>query len=300
MEKIPVLVLFIITLLANPVAGITRTYFSKNVSQTVAGYHLFNAVSSLVCGVTLLLLSGGDFRLSSYTLLMAVLFGLVTAAQQVITSAALSIGPWSYTSVIVSMSTVITALSGALFFNEIIRTTQIIGILLMMGCLILSVKKEEGDQKKKTMRWFALCMLACAFCGGVGIMQKVHQSSAHREELTMFLVIAFLCSFVFSTCSIFVQRWGKNGKKEPFIEKKISATLLVVLFVAGGVGTALINQINLYLSGVVDSAIFFPIVNGGGLIMITILSLVFFKERLTKLQWVGMALGAAATLLLCL
>jgi multidrug transporter EmrE-like cation transporter len=51
---------------------------------------------------------------------------------------------------------------------------------------------------------------------------------------------------------------------------------------------------------VVDSAIFFPIVNGGGLIMITILSLVFFKERLTKLQWVGMALGAAATLLLCL
>ena len=300
MEKIPVLVLFIITLLANPVAGITRTYFSKNVSQTVAGYHLFNAVSSLVCGVTLMLLSGGDFRMSGYTLLMAVLFGLITAAQQVITSAALSVGPWSYTSVIVSMSTVITALSGALFFNESIRVTQIIGIVMMLGCLIFSVKKEEGDQKKKTLRWFALCMLACLFCGGVGIMQKIHQSSDHRGELTMFLVIAFICSFVFSTGSIIVQRYGKNGKREPFIEKKISTVLLAVLFIAGGIGTALINQINLYLSGVVDSAIFFPIVNGGGLIMITVLSLVFFKERLTKRQWMGMALGAAATLLLCL
>ena len=170
----------------------------------------------------------------------------------------------------------------------------------MIGCLILSVKKEDGDQKKKTLRWFALCLLACAFCGGVGIMQKVHQSSAHREELTMFLVIAFICSFVFSTGSIAVQRWGKNGKREPFIEKKTGAILLAVLFVAGGVGTALINQINLYLSGVVDSAIFFPVVNGGGLIMTTVLSLVFFKERLTKCQWAGMALGAAATLLLCL
>lgn len=300
MEKIPVLVLFIITLAANPVAGITRTYFSKNVSQTVVGYHLFNAVSSLVCGIMLMLLSGGDFRLSGYTLLMAVLFGLITAAQQLITSAALSVGPWSYTSVIVSMSTVITALSGALFFDETIRLTQIFGIILMMGCLILSVKKEEGEQKKKTMRWFVLCLLACAFCGGVGIMQKVHQSSAHRDELTMFLVIAFLCSFVFSSGSIVAQRWGKSDTKEPFIEKKTSALMLAVLFVAGGVGTALINQINLYLSGVVDSAIFFPIVNGGGLIMITVLSLVFFKERLTKRQWVGMALGVAATLLLCL
>ena len=231
---------------------------------------------------------------------MALLFGLITAAQQVITSAALSVGPWSYTSVIVSMSTVITALSGAMFFDETIRVTQIFGIALMMGCLVLSVKKEEGEQKKKTMRWFALCLLACAFCGGVGIMQKVHQSSSHREELTMFLVVAFICSFIFSAGSILVQRFGKNGKKEPFIEKKASVTLLVVLFVAGGIGTALINQINLYLSGVVDSAIFFPIVNGGGLVMITILSLVFFKERLTIRQWAGMALGAAATLLLCL
>ena len=300
MEKIPVLVLFIITLLANPVAGITRTYFSKNVSQTVAGYHLFNAVSSLVCGVTLLLLSGGDLQMSVYTLLMAVLFGLITAAQQLITSAALSVGPWSYTTVIISMSTVITALSGALFFNESIRVTQIFGIVLMLGCLILSVKKEEGEQKKKTMRWFALCLLACLLCGGVGIMQKIHQSSAYRGELTMFLVIAFICSFAFSTGGIAVRCWGKNGKKEPFVEKKTSAALLAVLFIAGGIGTALINQINLYLSGVVDSAIFFPVVNGGGLVMITVLSLVFFKEQLTKRQWAGMALGVAATLLLCL
>ena len=116
----------------------------------------------------------------------------------------------------------------------------------------------------------------------------------------MFLVIAFICSFVFSAGSIVVQRFGRNGKKEPFFEKQAGAGPLAVLFIAGGVGIALINQINLYLSGVVDSAVFFPIVNGGALIMTTILSLVVFKERLTVRQWVGMALGIAATLLLCI
>ena len=300
MDKIPVLVLFVVTLAANPVVGLTRTYFSKNISTTMAGYHLFNAATSLACGLTLLALSGGDLRLSGYTVLMAVLFGMITAAQQVLTSAALSVGPWSYTTVIISMSTVLTALSGALFFHESIRVTQFFGIVLMMGCLVLSVKKEEGEQKKKSMRWIALCLLTCLFSGGVGIMQKIHQSSSHREELTMFLVIAFICSFVFSSGSIIVQRCGKGGKHEPFFEKKAGAGLLAVLFVAGGVCTALINQINLYLSGVVASAVFFPIVNGGALIMTLVLSLICFKERLTVRQWIGIALGGAATLLLCL
>ena len=64
------------------------------------------------------------------------------------------------------------SLSGALFFNESLRLTQFIGIVLMMGCLVLSVKKEEGEQRKKSLRWFFLSVVACALCGGVGIMQK--------------------------------------------------------------------------------------------------------------------------------
>lgn len=149
MEKIPVLLLFIITLCANLLGGLVRTFYSKNISSSMDGYHLFNAVSSLVCGITLLILSGGDFAISIYTVLTAVLFGIITALQQITNSVALNFGPWSYTSVIISMSTVITALSGALFFDENIRITQIIGIALMVVCLILSVKKEDGEKRKK-------------------------------------------------------------------------------------------------------------------------------------------------------
>ena len=294
MEKIPVLILFIITLAANLTGGLVRAYYSKNISSSVAGYHIFNAASSLACSITLLILSGGNFSLSPYTFVMAVIFGIITALQQVTNSAALSIGPFSYTSVIISMSTVITALSGMMFFNEKIRTTQIFGIILMALCLILSVKKEEDEQKQKSVRWFIFSIISCICCGGVGIMQKVHQSSDYKNELTMFLIIAFICSFLFSSVNIFTE------KKEKIFNKKKSVPLLCIIFFAGGIGIALNNMINLYLSGVVESAIFFPIVNGGGLILVTVSSLVFFKEKLTSKQWIGLAFGIVATLLLCI
>ena len=115
----------------------------------------------------------------------------------------------------------------------------------------------------------------------------------------MFLIIAFICSFAFSGVSLLAGRKGE-GKQQPLMDKKASLVLLAALFAAGGVGVALNNLINLYLSGVVASAVFFPIVNGGGLILITIASVVFFRERLTGRQWTGLGLGIAATLLLCI
>jgi len=197
------------------------------------------------------------------------------------------------------MSTVLTALSGMLFFGESLRVTQVFGIAMMIGCLILSVKKGD-DQKKKSLRWFMLSLVSCFCSGGVGLMQKLHQNSAHKSELTMFLIVAFICSFLFSSANLLFAKFNKKTEFQPFFSKKPSLWLLVVLFVACGVGIALNNLINLYLSGVVDSAIFFPIVNGGGLILITIASLVVFHEKLTPRQWTGLTLGIAATLLLCI
>lgn len=299
MENMPLLLLFVITMAANLTGSLVRSYYSKRVSQSTTGHHLLNALSSLVCGLTLIALSGGNFQMSPFTLGMAVLFGMVSAGLQVATSAALSLGPWSYTSVITSMSTVLTALSGMLFFGESLRVTQIFGIVMMVGCLILSVKKGD-DQKKKSLRWFMLSLVSCACSGGIGLMQKLHQKSAFRSELTMFLIVAFICSFLFSSANLLVAKYSKKSKFQPFFDKKPAIWLLAVLFVACGIGIALNNLINLYLSGVVDSAIFFPIVNGGGLILITIASLVVFKEKLTGRQWTGLTLGIAATLLLCI
>ena len=94
--------------------------------------------------------------------------------------------------------------------------------------------------------------------------------------------------------------WWYNKKKN--IPKSISFSFKSTTFimaVVSGIFIALANQINLYLSGVMSSAIFFPVVNGGGLILTTIVAIAFFKEKLSKKQWVGLIIGVIAILLLC-
>ena len=76
---------------------------------------------------------------------------------------------------------------------------------------------------------------------------------------------------------------------------------LVALAVVGsGVAVALNNIINLYLAGAMDSAVFFPLVNGVGLVLGIVAGLIVFREKLTLRQWIGIVCGVAATLLLCL
>ena len=301
MESMPVLLLFVITMSACLIGSLLRAWYGKNTPQSTAGYHLFNAASSLFCALLLLVL-GGAQRPSLFTLLLGIGFGIAVAGNLIANTAALAIGPISYTSLIISLSTVITALSGALFWHETLRLTQIIGILLMVVCLILSVKKDEGEGKAKTVRWFLLSVIACLFNGAIGILQKVHQSSAHRDELMAFLAVSFGFSFLFSTvCLLFSLRGGKKeALRLPSVPDKKKALLLLAVFAVVGICTALNHVINLYLAGIVESAVFFPIVNGGGLILLTLSSFILFHEKLTRRQTIGLLVGFAAVLLLCL
>ena len=66
-----------------------------------------------------------------------------------------------------------------------------------------------------------------------------------------------------------------------------------------GISIALNNVINLYLSGVMPSIVFFPTVNGANLLLMLLALVVFFHERLDRLQWLGIAVGSAGIALLC-
>ena len=72
------------------------------------------------------------------------------------------------------------------------------------------------------------------------------------------------------------------------------------MIAVGGGCVAVNHKLNLFLSGVMDSAVFFPIVNGGGLVLATIAALIIFREKLTKKQWCGVVIGTISVLCLCL
>lgn len=282
-----------ISMLACLVNGTVYKIFISKWNGHNALRYLYTLVTGVVSTI-ILLLWGGIRTTSFFTIGLGVVFGIITALQSIFLLSALRIGPYAYTTVITFLSTLIPALSGYLFWNEEIGISQIFGMFLLVVCLILSVSRS-ADEKSANARWIISCGLAFLCTGLIGVMQKIHQTSPHQDELNAFLIIAFLCSGIFSALSLSIV--CKREGKLPFAKK--DWILSVALLALAGVCIAVNNKLNLYLSGVIDSAVFFPLVNGGHLVLTTLVAVIFFHEKQTKKQWFGLITGIIAVVFLC-
>lgn len=292
LEGANVVLLLTISLIANLIGCIVKTYFSNSVSENTSDYYLYNAVSSIVSAIVLAVW-GGIQSFSAFSLILGVAFGVITVFQQITNLKALKRGPLSYTSVIISLSTIIPALSGMMFWKETIGFSQCIGIILMCLCFIFSIDTNK-DTKRASAQWFIYCVVAFVCTGLIGVMQKYHQNSDYRSELNFFLVVAFAISFVYSMLAYFIRK-KKNNIKTWVPKPWISTTI----FIVSGISAAANNKLNLYLSGVMDSAVFFPIVNGGGLVLTAVAAILMFHEKLSFKRWLGLLVGILSVIFLC-
>lgn len=281
--------------------GMIRKYLNDQYDDSLPARQLYNAVTCLVAAICLLLV-GGIPQASPFTIFLALAFGLVTAVQQITTLQALTYGPYSYTSVICSLSTIIPALSGALLWGEPLGLSHVIGLLLMVVCFILSVD-FSSEQKKTSLRWLIYCLVAFLCQGAIGVMQKWHQSTDYRGELDAFLIIAFAFSFLYSVAAyaagVIAARSKGQGKAQEGARPSLLSWLPLLLMAVVGICVAVNNKLNLFLSGVMDSAVFFPLVNGGGLVLTALAAVLLFRERLSHKQWVGVLVGIVAVIFLC-
>lgn len=278
--------------------GILRNDFCKKEIAGNADLNAFNSVSSLLSAAALAviaLVSGSLCAPSAYTLVLGIVFGIATALCAILHMKALENGPLSYTSVICSCAMVIPALSGLMFFGEDVTALQYVGIVLMLISFVCAVDKQNGEAGM-SFKWMLLCLGSFLFSGSVGVMQKVHQSSPHKNELGIFLVIAFIASAIFS--AVLSAYYKKNGQPITVLSGAKLKKFVIVSIICG-VGIALCNQINMYLAGVMEAIIFYPVVNGAGMLLTTAAGLIFWKEKLSKKQWLGLGTGAAAIFLLC-
>lgn len=299
MSSIPVSILFVITLAALVSSSVTKTLFSRKSSGGFVDYFFFNALVFGSATVLFFAFAGFRFNPSLYTVLLSAAFGIITLLQSLVHLSALSVGPMGYTGLIMSLSCVIPALSGPILWPDkenFDLVNHSIGLVLVIVCCVLSVNKSKNENEKKaSLKWFLLCVVASVLTGIIGILQKVHQESPHNGEISEFLICSFLISTVFSFIAFFVcKSKAKTKQIEAQPAKKFGVVTIAVLVAVTGLGVALNNQINLYLSGAVPSIIFFPVVNIGGLVLMLVASFIVFKEKMSLRQWIGVVSGIAA------
>ena len=120
-------------------------------------------------------------------------------------------------------------------------------------------------------------------------MYNIHQTSIHKAETNAFLLVAFLCSLVYSRL-----RTKKSFKELNFNKKHIALAAVC------GICTYAMNVLNLKLSGILPSQLFFPLVNGSAIVLSSLLSVTVFKEKLSKKQLFGLCGGTLSLMLICI
>ena len=224
-------ILLACSLFAVVLGTIIKKYYMKESTKGLTAVFLYNAITGCVSGF-IIFLWGGIEKVSLFTLLLGIVFGLVTTLQTVTLLKAMEIGPMSYTTLINSFSTLIPTLSGALFFNEKIEIVHVLGIVLMIVSFILSVDKSK-NKDSASIKWLIYSIIAFLCTGAIGVMQKIHQSSEFKGELNAFLVLAFAVSFVFAIILTFVfSKKENNAILEKSENGKINYIILLVTVIA--------------------------------------------------------------------
>ncbi len=245
----------------------------------------FNTIMYAVC-IVLFGIGALGGQTSFFTIVLGLLFGVVTALSNFYKMRALNSGPMHITLLVTTSSMIIPTMCG-IFFGERFSVLKLILVVILIGFIFLSFDKT--DNKKTNKKWLFFCVPAFLFQGSIGVLQKIHQFSAYKGELNGFLFVAFVCSLIYSRI-----RAQKSYRELSFRKKQIIFAIMC------GVCTYIMNFLNLRLSGLLPSQLFFPLVNGSAIVLSSVMSVLLFKEHLSKKQTLGLIGGITTLILMCL
>lgn len=267
-----------------------NNHVAKTVVNTYSDTLFYNLLLHVV-GIVVMFLYARTFAIHASTLFLAALFGADSMLCTVLAVLSFKNGPMALSTLVGSAGSLLcSSVLGTILFHETVKPVQVVGIaLILLAMVILTGAKTEG---KLSRTWF-VCILSQAFFGGMqGIIQKWQGATPYADEKPVFL----LYTFIF--CTIFVALWlvirANTGKRE---KVTVSAKSFFPAAAIVGVTTSLVNIINLKLAIEIPAAVFFPINSGGYIILTSIASSLYFKEKLSKRQKVSFVIGFIAIFL---
>ena len=265
-----------------------QSKFAKDKTKTPLDAIFFNGIIFLTGAAVLWLVL--DVRLTPAALIAGLTVGLINLSYQLCFVSAFSHGPIALTSLISNISMVVPVVFSAIAYGEPLTLNRILGILVTIAALYFSTAVPKGG--KLNVKWIVFTALAfLANCGSnIGI--KVYLKSFAVGDSSSFVAVHFTASALFSLL-VFALLTAKGNRCTYPINK-------TVFFTAGIIGIVLgvFNLIYAHAMSVLDATLLLPLYNGGTTLLVTLGTALLFKERLTKRQYIGIALGLVAIVLM--
>lgn len=277
--------------------GTGRSVFSKKMSSGThkeKQFYINQGVFFLASAAILFLFHWNAFeKITFFTVWYGMVYGILVFFAQWCYTVALSRGTTSICAMIYSMAFLISSIAGVLFWDEPFGILSALGLVSAILAVAMSAFSKENE--RKSGKGFLIPNLIAMLCGGfTGILQKTHQSSADKENLEAFLIIAFLLAAVLAFGFAFI--YGRLVKGQT--QKKAVLSRTSLYSICAGACFGLCSMLNTLLAGRLPSTVIFPTYNVGLMMMCLVFGMVLFQEKPNKRQIIAFCLGIVTILVL--
>ena len=285
-------------LLAVIVVFITGQTILKKVynKRRDTGVFLFGAMTAFFA-LTVFVAFNRTWSFRPEMLIPAIAFAIAYASATLFSVIAIKHGSLAITSLITSYSLLLPGFYGIFFLNEEVTWKLILGIALLAVSLFLT-NYEKSDKsldpsKKNNVSWIWIVCVSIAFLGN-GMCSTVQKAAGvsgfDRAEMNIVMIIALamvsVTLFVFSALSAERKKWKHCFK---------AGTVIAII---SGFMNGAVNLLVIVLNPRMNASVMFPIISGGGLVLIFIYSIVVYRERFRISQWLGFGIGLISVVLL--
>ena len=275
------------------------------VKQTTVTSLVMLVVTSVIGTVLYLFIGGFRVEFSVVSVFLAVLFALVMIPYYMIGIKVLSLGSLAIYSMFMMLGGMLVPFFyGVVFLRESVSAAQVIGTVLLTGFIILQAISQSdsntttgGKQSAKTkVTFFVLCLIIFFLNGLTGVIAKAHQMSESSVDEVSFIVISCALTAIFSMILLAFEflRNRKEKRRQVMTALKIKPMGIMVLI---GATAYTGNFLHLLAANDVPASVQFPLVSGGVIVLSALVSALFFKEKISKKEWISVVGAFVSTFL---
>lgn len=277
------LYLIVIILGASGQGIVKKPYTQKTNGEGVYFYNTVLSASALLFFV--ITSSKPDFVWSIVPYSIA--FAFAYALSSIFMVLAIAHGSLSLTSLFISYSLIVPTLFGLIFLKDPISKGFAIGLVLLVISIFLI--NNYNEKVKFSFKWVIFVLLSFIGNGMCTVVQKMQQIQSEGKYKNEFMIIAL----VIVTIVMIIFTILKECKEIKFYAKSGWHWAIIC-----GVLNGIVNLFVMILSGRMAVSIMFPLISAGGLVVTYIVSRFLYKEKLTKVQFVGFIFGLSAVVFL--
>lgn len=219
---------------------------------------------------------------------------------------ALKHGSAALTSLFMGLSLIITSVWGLIFWGQKATAAVIIGLIMVVVSITLCLNPQKSQ--KFSIKWVVFALLAMAGNAGCAIVQRTQMVKFDGEYSNMMMFFAtFISAFTYSLITVITsfanrkhnyEKTEMTSVKTTHKEKKVR--MLWIPSVAAACNVLLNLFVMLLALTELSPSLIYPVLSAGGISLVTVYSLIVFKERMKLVQWIGIVVGIAAVVMLSL